>query len=73
MKTITYNPSDLEIELASVILELKDQISTKLKSNKVEDIQIFSDKDNPDLLFKLIDTDGDKHELVVKFIQRADQ
>lgn len=72
MITKSYNPSQLEVSMADIIKSLQDTINDKLEGNNIEDIEVNGEKDNPDLLFKLIDTDGDRHELVVKFIQRAD-
>lgn len=72
MKTKIYNPSTIEIEFAEILLELRDKIESKL-SNTIDNVTIDTQKDNPDLLFKLTDNDGDKHEIVVKIIQRADE
>jgi hypothetical protein len=38
----------------------------------VVNIRFNEDQDNPDLIFELKDADGDKHEVVVRLIQRAD-
>ncbi len=73
MKTTKYNPSALEIELANIFKNLQKSIEAELSSNKIEAIELNGHKDNPDLLLKLIDNDGDRHEVVVKFIQRADK
>lgn len=73
MITTKYNPSPLEIELAQVIMKLKDNITEELNFNSIEDIIFHNERDNPDLVFKLKDEDGDQHEIVVKFIQRADK
>ncbi len=72
MKTTVYNPSHLEIEFAEVLKNLRSDIEAKLKGNEITDILINTNKDNPDLVFKLVDKDGDHHELVVKIIQRAE-
>ena len=72
MITKKYNPSTLEVEFAKAIKELSSEISGRLTNNKVVDIKFNEDQDNPDLIFKLEDTDGDKHEVVVRLIQRAD-
>lgn len=73
MITKKYNPSPLETELAKVITDMKDQISEKLEGSTIKEIVVQDQKDNPDLIFKLVDTDNDSHEVVVKFIQRPDQ
>ena len=72
MITSSYNPSKLEIEIAEIIKELQPQIEEKLKDNVIENIKFSAEKDNPDLVLKMVDVDGDKHEVVIKLIQRPD-
>ncbi len=71
MKTQTYNPSQLEVEFAGALEDLKDQIEEKLSSSVIE-VTNNSQKDNPSLIFHLLDADGDPHEIVVKIIQKPD-
>lgn len=73
MKTISYNPSTLELEFAEAIIELSSEIEKKLKTNKIVNIQKKITEDNPSLQFVLEDKDGDKHEIILKIIQRIDQ
>ncbi len=73
MITTSYNPSNLEIELGEILQELRPQIEERLKDNVIEGLTLTKEKDNPDLILKLVDVDGDKHEVVIKLIQRADQ
>ena len=73
MKTIHYNPSLIEIEFAKIIADLREEIQKKSTVNTIADIENNSTKDNPNLVFKLVDTDGDKHELIIQFIQRIDK
>lgn len=73
MITKKYNPSPLETDLAKIITELKDMISEKLESHSIKDIVVHDKQDNPDLLLRLVDTDNDEHEVVVRFIQRPDE
>ena len=73
MKTIHYNPSLIEIEFAKIIADLREEIQKKSAINTIEEIENNSSKDNPNLVFKLIDKDGDKHELIIQFIQRMDK
>lgn len=74
MKTTKYNPSPLEVEFSQALKELKDQIQEYLSENKVLEVndQKQNNNDNPGLIFKLKDKDGDPHEVVVKIIQRSD-
>ena len=73
MKTIHYNPSLIEIEFAKIIADLREEIQKKSAINTIEEIENNSNKDNPNLVFKLVDKDGDKHELIIQFIQRMDK
>ncbi|WP_017731465.1 hypothetical protein [Nafulsella turpanensis] len=74
MKTGDYNPSVFEVNLASAILECKDEIQKKLKDNmKIVEVSGMLKQDNPIVTFQLLDEDGDQHEVVVKVIQRPDR
>lgn len=72
MITTSYNPSPLEVELAKVLQTLQEELNGKLSTNSIEDISIDVNQDNPDVLLKFVDADGDKHEVVLKVIQRSD-
>lgn len=74
MKTNNYNPSVFEVNLASAIHACKDEIQKKLQENnmKIIDSSERMERDNPLLTFHLEDGDGDKHEVVIKVIQRPD-
>jgi hypothetical protein len=72
MKTIHYNPSLIEIEFAKIIADLREEIQKKSAVNTIVDIVNNTTTDNPNLVFKLQDKDGDTHELVIQFIQRPD-
>ncbi len=73
MKTTLYNPSNIELEFANAIKGLIPEIEEKLSTNKILDVKTTIDVDNPFLVFSLEDGDGDKHELVLKLIQRPDK
>ena len=73
MKTISYNPSSIELEFADAILKLRSEINENINSNQILEIKKNDDEDNPSLVFFLEDHDGDKHEVVMKVIQRADR
>lgn len=72
MKTTQYNPSPIEVEFAKIIAELKDTIQEKVPHYRIAEVNNNSRLDNPQVIFKLVDQDGDKHELLINFIQRAD-
>lgn len=72
MITKVYNPSPLEVEVAEIIKDLKEEFNNRLKTNNIVEILVNEEKDNPDLLLKLKDDDGDKHEIVIRLIQRPD-
>ena len=73
MRTEHYNPSQIEVELAYALTELKSHMEKYLTHNKIEKIENHIQEDNPMLLINLVDEDGDPHEVVVKVIQRADK
>jgi hypothetical protein len=72
MKTTSYNPSQIELEFAQAIKDLTKELQGKIKT-KIIEVQNNLKEDNPTLIFKLEDKEGDKHELVVKFIQRLEE
>ncbi len=73
MKTEHYNPSQIEVEMAYALTELKDHLEKFLTHNKVTSIENHIKEDNPMLLVNLEDKDGDPHEVVIKIIQRPDK
>ncbi len=73
MKTQQYNPSNLEINFAHALTQLKKELEPYLTNNKIVEISNNDQSDNPAVHFHLEDTDGDKHELVIRIIQRADK
>lgn len=72
MKTKSYNPSQLEVDFSTALTALKDDIEKYLSGNKILDIEDRQKQDNPMVLIKTEDEDGDQHELVIKIIQRPD-
>ena len=73
MKTISYNPSKLELEFAEAIKQLTNEIEIKLAPNKILNVEKRITEDNPSVIFQIIDSDGDNHEIIFKIIQRIDQ
>jgi len=73
MKTISYNPSTLEVEIAEIIEKLKDQISTQLRDRRIISIDHDLEMDNPLLHMTIQDDDGDIHKMAVKLIQKPDE
>ncbi len=73
MKTSSYNPSSLEVDLANALQILKDQIEPHLLNNRITHVENHLGKDNPMVKFSLVDTDGDPHEIVVRIIQIPDK
>lgn len=73
MKTVSYNPSELEVKFAEAIVELKSELENKISGCKILDIENKINADNPILLLHLEDKDGDKHDMVFKIIQRPDK
>ncbi len=72
MKTSSYNPSTLETAFAKALENLKDEIQTQVGDITITGVDCFDMEDNPRLIFKFHDKDQDKHEIVVRIIQRSD-
>ncbi|MFN3402516.1 MAG: hypothetical protein ACK40G_00385 [Cytophagaceae bacterium] len=72
MKTLVYNPSKLEVDLINIIKDLQPTIEKQLKPASIIKVEHHLQEDNPLIVYKLIDEDGDKHEIVLKVIQRQD-
>ncbi len=72
MKTLDYNPSLLEVEFVKILTGLKDELSSGLSTNNVQEITTRPG-DNPSVIIKTIDEDGDHHEIVIKIIQKPDR
>lgn len=74
MRTTYYNPSKLEVNFAKALEELTPLIEKRLEEGeRVVEIEANHDADNPMVIYKLEDTEGDLHEVVVQIIQRPDQ
>jgi hypothetical protein len=73
MRTMSYNPSILEIQFAEALLSLKTDLEQKMPGVTIERIENKLDQDNPLVFLHLLDVDGDPHEMVIKVIQRPDK
>jgi len=72
MKTTSYNPSKIEVALAEAMSQLVDEINSKLSGYTLDSINTKTKEDNPSLVLRVLDEDGDPHDVVVKIIQRPD-
>lgn len=73
MKTTTYNPSPLEIDIANALVILKSEIEKHLDHNQIVSIEPNLTRDNPMVKFNLVDKDGDPHEIVIRIVQIPDK
>jgi hypothetical protein len=73
MKTSTYNPSPLEVDFANALFILQEQIQKHLHDNEVIHVETDLALDNPTVKFRLLDKDGDPHEIVIRIIQIPDK
>lgn len=73
MKTISYNPSPLEVDFSNALIILQDQIEKHLQDNRIIRAEPDLSKDNPVVKFLLQDKEGDTHEIVVRVIQIPDK
>ena len=73
MRTTYYNPSKLEVDFAKAFKDLTPQLEDKLdEGERVVSTKSIHDADNPMVIYKLEDKEGDLHEIVVQIIQRPD-
>lgn len=73
MKTTSYNPSPLEVDLANALFILQKDIQKHLQDNQVVHVETNMKRDNPMVKFSLVDKDGDPHEIVVRIVQIPDK
>jgi len=73
MKTVKYNPSSLELDMANALVILQDEIQKHLQDNKIIKIDPDLSSNNPTVTIFLEDQDGDTHELVVRIFQVPDK
>jgi hypothetical protein len=73
MKTTTYNPSAIEIELAKALVILQKEIEQKLDAKKITKISPDLSQDNPAVKITLVDKEGDVHDIVLKIVQLPDK
>ena len=73
MITKDYNPSPIEVRFVEVLCDLKDEINKQLPNYDVVSIENNIQLDNPTIDFKLKDSDGDHHEIILKVIQKPDE
>lgn len=73
MKTTSYNPSSLEVDVANALVILKNEIEKHLHNNQIVNIEPNLTRDNPMVKFNLVDKDGDPHEIVIRIVQIPDK
>ncbi|MDH5598658.1 MAG: hypothetical protein OEY34_06015 [Cyclobacteriaceae bacterium] len=73
MKTTSYNPSTIEVDIANIITKMKETISSQMTDMEIVHIENNITQDNPLVRIQLVDNDGDPHEVVLKIIQVPDK
>jgi hypothetical protein len=73
MKTDSYNPSPLEVDMANALFLLQKEIEKHLQNNEIVHVESNLKRDNPMVKFNLLDKDGDPHEIVVRIVQIPDK
>ncbi|MCX8490913.1 MAG: hypothetical protein ORN54_07585 [Cyclobacteriaceae bacterium] len=73
MKTDSYNPSPLEIDMANALFIVQKEIEKHLQNNEIVHVETNINRDNPMVKFNLLDKDGDPHEIVVRIVQLPDK
>ncbi|HLF33892.1 MAG TPA: hypothetical protein VI583_06630 [Cyclobacteriaceae bacterium] len=72
MKTPSYNPSPIEVELTGILKTLIGAINGLLKNKQITESEIDLNSDNPAFRLTIRDDDGDIHTVVMKIIQKPD-
>ena len=73
MKTSTYNPSPLEVDMANALTILQKEIVKHLQDCDIVNVEPNIKRDNPTVKFQVVDKDGDPHEILVRIIQIPDR
>ena len=73
MKTSSYNPSPLEVDMANALFIIQKEIEKHLQDNQIIHVETNINRDNPMVKFSLLDKDGDPHEIVVRIVQIPDK
>ena len=73
MKTSSYNPSPLEVDMANALFIIQKEIEKHLQDNHIVHVETNIHRDNPMVKFNLLDKDGDPHEIVVRIVQIPDK
>jgi hypothetical protein len=73
MKTSSYNPSPLEVDMANALFIIQKEIEKHLQDNEIVHVETNINRDNPMVKFNLLDKDGDPHEIVVRIVQIPDK
>jgi len=73
MKTSSYNPSPLEVDMANALFIIQKEIEKHLQDNQIVHVETNINRDNPMVKFNLLDKDGDPHEIVVRIVQIPDK
>jgi hypothetical protein len=73
MKTDSYNPSPLEVDMANALFIVQKEIEKHLQNNEIVHVETNIKRDNPMVKFNLLDKDGDPHEIVVRIVQLPDK
>ena len=73
MKTSTYNPSPLEVDMANAITIMQKELVKHLQDCDIVNVEPNIMRDNPTVKFQVVDKDGDPHEILIRIIQVPDR
>ena len=73
MKTDSYNPSPLEVDMANALFLVQKELEKHLQNNEIVHVETNIKRDKPMVTFNLLDKDGDPHEIVVRIVQLPDK
>ena len=73
MKTSSYNPSPLEVDMANALVILQNELVKHLQDCDIVSVEPNLKRDNPTVKFRLVDKDGDPHEIMIRIVQIPDR
>lgn len=73
MKTSSYNPSPLEVDMANALVILQNELVKHLQDCDIVSVEPNLKRDNPTVKFSLVDKDGDPHEIMIRIVQIPDR
>ncbi len=72
MITTDYNPSPFEVELLKILKEKLDGSDWEFSGGQPKEVISNTEIDNPHIILKTVDSDGQEHHFTIQVIQKPD-